>query len=96
MTEYCYETHMLPSRVDGFSHPDVAADPFLPALRAALETGRTHPSGRLWMPIADGLAATCLAVSKEVREQPGLEVRGVVERHVHALVKRLRMSFSAS
>lgn len=99
MTEYCYETHMLPSRVDGFTHPAVAADPFLPAMRAALETGRTHPTGRLWMPIADGLAAMCLEISKELRqaysqdEDP--DVRALVERRAHALVQRLRRSFAA-
>ncbi len=96
LTEYCYETHMLPSRVGGFAHPVVAADPFLPVLRAALETGRAHRSGRLWMPIADRLASTCKLISDELRADPTLDTRSVVERHARDLVRRLRISFSAS
>lgn len=92
---YCYETHMLPSRIDGLYHPDIAADPFLPVMRAALEGGRAHPAGRLWMPIADAFSSTCVTILKELRAAPGLDERAVVERHMRELVKRLRRSFAA-
>jgi hypothetical protein len=91
LPEYCYRTQMLPSRLDGFDHPEVAADPFLPVMRASLETGRANRSGRLWMPIADRLSALCRILSSELRQNPGQDVRALVEPRVHRLAERLRM-----
>jgi ABC-type glycerol-3-phosphate transport system substrate-binding protein len=91
LAEFCYETHMMPSRVDGLEQPRVAADPFLAVLRASLEGGRSNPTGRLWMPIADRLSAACKAISTELQQNPGQDVRALVERHVQALAKRMRM-----
>ncbi len=95
MTEYCYETHMLPSRIEGFLHPYLAADPFLTVLKTSIETGRTHHLTRLWMVIADRLSGTCRTISNELLQNLDQDERCLVEKHIHVLANRMRMSFSA-
>lgn len=94
LPEYCYWSEMMPSRVDGFDHPIFASDPFTPILKASIETGRTHKMARLFMLIADRLSAVCRVISAELLQDPSQDVRAVVEKHIHTLAHRLRISFS--
>jgi multiple sugar transport system substrate-binding protein len=94
LPDYCYWSEMMPSRINGFDHSVFATDPFKSVLKASIESGRTHKMARLFMVIADRLSAVCRVISAELLNDPGQEVRAVVEKHICTLAQRLRISFS--
>lgn len=84
----------LPPRLSVMEIPEFKDDPMFSVMSAAIQTGRSYPSLRLWGLVEDRLVSALLQIGAEILAQPNQEIENIVQQSILTTTHRINLTIS--